>query len=281
MLKQEYETMRQVEDRHWWYSALRQMVLRDVQDLSIARPECNILDAGCGTGGMLSILQSARKGWHLHGIDASPEAVAFTKERGFSDTTVSCVNDLRFADNSQDIVLSLDVIYHEAVDETAALASLARVLKPGGALILNVAAFDILRGSHDIATHGARRYTPWRVKELVEKAGLTVQTQHCWNAWLFPVLLCVRLLSRLLPAADVSETRGDLSMVRPWINSALKRLAKADTQITRWLRLPIGTSVYVIARKPQYVLSPIHEPRRPHHRAVLATPAAAESGSHI
>ena len=281
MHKQEYETMRRVEDQHWWYSALRQMVLRDVQDLGGQCSECSILDAGCGTGGMLSILQSARRGWQLHGIDASPEAVSFTKERGFADTTVSCVNDLGFADNSQDIVLSLDVLYHAAVDETAALASLARVLKPGGALILNVAAFDILRGSHDIATHGARRYTPGRVRELVKKAGLTIQTQHCWNAWLFPVLLCVRLLSRLFPAADVSEARGDLSTVRPWINSTLKRLAKADTHITRWLRLPIGTSVYVIARKPQYVLSPIHEPRCPPNRAVPATPAAAESGSHL
>ena len=276
MLKQEYETMRQVEDRHWWYAALRQMVLRDVKTFSAGLSSFSILDAGCGTGGMLSILQSADKGWQLHGIDASPDAVAYTQGRGFQDVRVCCVNDLSFADDSQDLVLSLDLLYHEAVDETAALASLARVLKPGGTLLMNVAAFDILRGSHDIATHGARRYTPWRLKELVEKAGLTIQTQHCWNSWLFPVLLCVRLLSRILPAADVSETRGDLSMMRPWINSTLQKLAAADTRIARWLGLSIGTSVYVIARKPNSVKSQSHEPRLPHLRTSLGTPATAE-----
>lgn len=242
----QYDIMRQAEDHHWWYKALRGMVARDVVELSKGRARCRILDAGCGTGGMLHWLRAAGGPWELGGLDISPAAVEHTRARGFDHVEAGSVNAIPLADASQDIVLCLDVLYHVDVEPAMALAEMSRVLQPGGHIVLNLAAFDILRGSHDDVVHGARRYTPWAVRQLVQDAGFEVKSVHCWNAWLFPSLLVMRLLSRM----SRRQADGDLRQVDPTLNAVLTGIARADTMATRLLQCPIGTSVYVIASKP-------------------------------
>ena len=49
---------------------------------------------------------------------------------------------------------------HQAIrDDAPVLATLNRALKPGGALILNLVAFEFLRSPHDLAVHTRERYT--------------------------------------------------------------------------------------------------------------------------
>ena len=250
MLEHEYDIMRQVEDQHWWYAALRNMVVKDVRALLKGRNLGSILDAGCGTGGMLQRLHDADSAWQISGIDFSSQAVAYSQQRGLTDVRQGSVNGLPFDSESRDVIVSLDVLYHEGVNESAALAEFARVLKPGGSLILNLPAFEILRGSHDIAVHGARRYTPQRVAEILKQAGLNVEVLHCWNAFLFPPVLVARLLSRFTNKAEAGETKGDLVAPNPVLNAILTGIAAVDTRLTRLLSCLIGTSVYAVASKP-------------------------------
>ena len=250
MLQHEYDTMRQVEDAYWWYQVLRAAVTSDLRERFSASAQPRLLDAGCGTGGMLHALRVACPAWETTGIDASPFAVQHCHARGFAQVTQASVDEIPFPDESFDVVLSLDVLYHRDVSEKRAASEIARVVKPGGWIILNLQAFNILRGRHDVAVHGARRYTIRRVRELVESVRLKIEKIFYWNALLFLPLLGWRLLSRLNKRQDEAAVKGDLVQTGPRINAMLHSLGKCDFALCRALRLPFGTSVYTVARKP-------------------------------
>ncbi|MCE9517979.1 MAG: class I SAM-dependent methyltransferase [Verrucomicrobia bacterium] len=243
----EYALMRQVEDSYWWYIVLRESVAAEVASHLSGKSEACILDAGCGTGGMMEALRRENKSWQISGLDFSPQAIEHTRQRGFTNLTQGSVDALPFADATFDVVVSLDVLYFEGVNETKAMAEFQRVLKPGGALVLNLPAFDILRGEHDVAVKGVRRYTPARVRDLVKQCGLESERVHCWNLWLFVPILCWRLLSRLRQTA---EAKSDLSTPPAFLNSMLIMLARMDMALCRVISSPLGTSVQAVARKP-------------------------------
>lgn len=80
------------------------------------------------------------------------------------------VAGLPFADASFDTLFSCSVLEH-TVDPAAALREMARLLRPGGALILSVPFIYFLHG----APHDYFRFTPFAVKLLAEKNGLRVE----------------------------------------------------------------------------------------------------------
>lgn len=249
MLQHEYDTMRRVEDTYWWYQVLRTEVASDLSYRFGAGKPCRLLDAGCGTGGMLQTLREAHPEWEMTGLDVSAVAVEYCRERGFADVITGSVDAMPFSDASFDMALSLDVLYHKEVSEERAVSEIARVVKQGGYVILNLPAFDVLRGRHDVAVHGARRYTIQRVLKLLEPVGIRAETIFYWNAWLFVPLIAWRLLTRFGKPPEEIGTKGDLSQVPPPINALLTTLGRLDFAACRRLHPPCGTSVYTVARK--------------------------------
>lgn len=233
----QHEAMRAVEDEHWWYAVLRRQVLNA---LSQRLPrDAQILDAGCGTGGMMWQLPAR---WNCIGIDISPLAVDHTRARGLN-ARLGSVGDLPFESASFDAVLSLDVLYHAEVQPEQAMAEAARVLKPGYPLVLNVPAFDSLRGSHDQSVSGARRYNACQVQAMLERHNLRAEMIHYWNAWLFLPLLLRRLTSRM----NAGTAASDLFLPPRWLNRLLATVGHVDARVCRAFRLPIGTSVFAVA----------------------------------
>ena len=249
MLQHEYHTMRQVEDTYWWYQVLRLEVVKDVASRFPGPRTCKLLDAGCGTGGMLHALRETRPEWQITGLDFSPVAVDYCHERGFADVIRGSVDEMPFPNARFDVVVSLDVLYHRQVSQDRAVSETARVLKPGGLLILNLPAFDVLRGRHDVAVHGTRRYTVKRIRELLGPTRFKLETAFYWNAWLFFPLLTWRLLTRSLRPPPESETKSDLSTLPPRINALLSAIGRLDFMVCRLLHLPFGTSVYSVSRR--------------------------------
>lgn len=244
MDEREHDLLREVEDRHWWHRVLRWQVLRFLRELPSGS---RVLDAGCGTGGMLCHL--AR--FYTQGVDLSPHAVKLCHKRGLRLVSQASVHELPFPDSTFDAVLSLDVLYHAAVDENRALEEMRRVLKPGGLLLLNLPAFDCLRGAHDQAVCGARRYNPCHVRSLLESHSLSIEMIHFWNAWLFLPLLLWRHWSRVMPAKKPAGSNSDLRMNLGRLNSLLFGAGVIDAWFCRKFGLPFGTSIFAVARRIQ------------------------------
>lgn len=237
--------MRSVEDDLWWYSALRRHVVESIQP---PRPGFRLLDAGCGTGGMLARVRERFPEASLTGIDFSERALQLTAQRNAGVTLLPGSTDqLPFGDQEFDVVLSLDVIVLHGIDDEKALHEMHRVLRPGGTLIMNVAAFDFLRGSHDVATNMARRYTGWSLARLFRRAGFTIRNMSYWNMTFTPAVAAVRWLS--LAKAQRPDVRSDLKPIWPPLNAVLAAIAHAELAISRRISLPFGTSLFVIAGK--------------------------------
>lgn len=242
----EYELMRAVEDRHWWYAVLRSQVQHALAGRLPSKGW--LLDAGCGTGGMLEFLQGQSCDLNGTGVDAAEDAVRHCHQRGLSTVQLGSVEALPYADAAFDAVLSLDVLYHEGVIEKRALAEMGRVLRPNGLLVLNLPAFEGLRGGHDVAVSGARRYGAAQVRALLEHSSFIVETIHYWNAWLFLPLLAWRRLSRM-KKEQAAEGESDLKLTPCWMNSLLAGLGKLDAGLCRELGVPFGSSIFAVARK--------------------------------
>lgn len=243
MSPHEHDILREAEEQYWWYAVLHRLVLKELRALVPAGAQ--VLDAGCGTGGMLARLGR----WRAFGVDVSSAAIAHCQRRGLPRVTPADVNRLPFQDATFDAVLSLDVLYHQQVQEGHALAEMGRVLRPGGVMILNVPAFDCLRGEHDRAVCGTRRYKICHVRERLAAHSLEPVMTHYWNAWLFAPLWGWRAVSRLVSSSSDGPPRSDLRPLPEPANAFLKSLGTMDAQLCRRLNLPFGSSVFAVARR--------------------------------
>ncbi|MEM8753407.1 MAG: class I SAM-dependent methyltransferase [Pseudomonadota bacterium] len=99
------------------------------------------LDCGAGDGALsLALARVAPRGVSADAVDLSPRMLAEARRR-FAEagldaaTQVADVRDLPYLDGSFDVVMAAHLLEHLA-DPTAALAEMARVLRPGGLMIL-------------------------------------------------------------------------------------------------------------------------------------------------
>ena len=247
MRTDEYAAMYGVEDTHWWYVGMRH-----VADALLAaringqRGALDILDAGCGTGGNSAHLQSYGR---VTGVDVMAEAVGFARQRPGLRLALGSVDRLPFRDAAFDLALSNDVLCHLLVDDQAAASELARVLRPGGLLYLQLPAFDRLRSHHDAAVHTRHRYRATEVERLLRRAGLTPVRLTYANALLFPAAAAWRAAHKL--GNPEATEHSDVHPIAPVVNSALKTALRAEAALVRRWRLPFGLSVIALAEKPR------------------------------
>jgi len=245
---EEYRIMGEVEDRHWWYVGHHHLFLSILEEHCPGAARGRVLDAGCGTGGFMGRMRERFQPELLVGLDVSEEALRFCRERGLPDTRCCSIEEIPFSDGSFDLVLSFNVICHEAVsDDRGAVREMARVLGPGGWLLLNLPAFDILRGSHDAAVGGARRYRAPGVRRLLEDAGLQPVLLTYFNTTLFPLAVAWRLWSRRRASSE--EVRSDL-WAPAFLNGALVALLRMEERLALRRGLPFGVSLVALARCP-------------------------------
>ena len=245
MKPSEHDIMRSVEDHYWWYQALRQHVAGSIHP---PREQFSLLDAGCGSGGMLATLREKFPQAELTGIDASEHAIEICRERNTGARLLQAgVHDLPFPAAAFDFVLSLDVWTTAGVDDALAAHETHRVLRLGGTLILNLAAFEFLKGAHDEAVGANRRYSRPQVRTLLEGAGFVIERLTYWNFTFAPPIALVRWLSRRRLSRE--EPRSDFRPLPSFANRALKNVAALELSTSRHLSLPFGTSVLAVARK--------------------------------
>lgn len=233
-----YERFFAIEEDYWWSRWVRDMVGDHLPPLT---PATRVLDLGCGTG-VLS--RELRDRACVTSLDYVADALGYCRRRGLSRLVQGDGHALPFPNGSFDVVVAADTLEHLR-DDAAGARELRRMLAPGGLAIINVPAFQFLWGPHDVANHHFRRYSRGQLRRTLEAAGLRCSTLTYTNMVFFPPTLCVRWLKRLGSATDGGHEILDLSA---GMNRLLYTVLGWERRLVRYVNLPVGTSVFAVAR---------------------------------
>lgn len=245
MQAEEYRKMAGVEDLMWYYRALHRHILRSLRTrFQSGASAPDVLDAGCGTGGLLRRLQKAEPGWRLSGLDFSPLACELARERTGLDIAQGSITAMPFADGSFDAIVSCDVVC-QVGDANAALREFLRCLRPAGVVVLTMPAYQWMYSYHDREVANLRRYNRGEVNLLLRKAGFAVREDTYWNMFPFPLAVIRRKIFppktsesdvRLFPGPLEAVFNGLMCVEHGWLRAGF--------------RLPFGNSVLTVAQKP-------------------------------
>jgi len=239
----EYETMFRVEETHWWYRALHDLIFQTLEEELPDWRTKAILDAGCGTGAVLKRLGNPDK---TVGIDRSAEAIEFCRSRGLPNAREGDLMALPFSDDSFDAVICSSVIYHEWVkDVSVALRELRRVLRPGGILLLNVPAFSFLHSAHDVVVMTARRFRKPEIRRILTTNGFVIRRLTYWTTFLFPLAVLARTFGASKMGRDFpAEKKANRSVDR-----LFGAVMSFEIGLLRTVSLPFGVDLFAIAKK--------------------------------
>jgi hypothetical protein len=144
--------------------------------------------------------------------------------------------------------LSLDVIAHfQPGEETGAIRELARVLAPGGLLVMRTCALNLLRNRHSEFTSERQRFTREQLIRGVSDQGIRVIRCTYANSLLLPVAMAkfriIEPLFRMKPASGIRP-------MAKWLDRLLFGVLKLES---RWLgsrrNFPLGQSLILIGER--------------------------------
>ena len=227
----------------WWYRALHARVIDALRRRP--GPAGALLDAGCGTGGLLRRLVGL--GRPLAGLDFNPAAAARAAAKSGARTAAGDANRLPFADGAFAALTSCDMLCHRAVDPLTALAEFRLVLAPGGTMVLNLPAYQWLHSAHDARVHNDRRFNAAQARGLLAAAGFTAIEARYWNALLLPLMILQRKVLR----SDAAQDSSDVAPFPPWLDASLHGVTVIERAAGRiGLRYPAGGSILLVATRP-------------------------------
>ncbi len=246
--EQDYRTTYELEGHNWWFVGMRRISLALLGHRPNARPEDRgpILDVGCGTGIMLEHLESMGS---PTGLDFSATALDFCRQRGADRLVQGRGEQLPFADASFAAVTAFGVVEHIDADR-AAIEEWARVLRPGGDLVLLTSAYQWMWSGHDVSNHHTRRYVTKEIRQLLEDAGLRPTRVSYVNSLLFPPILAVRIVERLRRGSRPPAPHKDTGEVPAAVNRLLVWLLDLERRMIERRGLPFGVSIVASATKP-------------------------------
>lgn len=235
-----YQRMAADEDSHWWFRGRRAFLEKLLSSLDLPQ-SARLLEVGCGTGGNLALL---RQFGCLDAVEFDPSARATAQAKaGIAIGFCELPFRIDAAEGSYDLVALLDVLEH-IEDDVGSLKAVAAKARDDGRILLTVPAHPWLWSAHDDVHHHKRRYTRRSLKRAIAQAGLSLDAIGAFNTLLLPAALAQRAAKRLL-----ANTSADDRIPPAPLNAVLTRIFMLERHFLGRVPLPIGLSLYAVARK--------------------------------
>jgi SAM-dependent methyltransferase len=235
------------EPTHFWFRGFRSYFSSEILRIADGRRNLCILDCGCGTGYNMRVLLAPYG--RTFGFDLHADSIRRARV-GSRPLVRADMEHIPFASGTFDLVTSFDVV-QSVPDDRSAMRELARVLIPGGHLVLNVTALDFMRGDHSDVWGELRRYTPGRAARLLDHAGLEPVRISFLFGSLLPLMLAVRMVQRVERLWRTPRGDEDLAVPPAPINTLLTAIVQGEAALARRVPIPFGSSLMIVARKPR------------------------------
>lgn len=247
-----FQQLARVEDRHFWFQARNHLIFKISRKLvSALAPGYRVLEVGCGSGNVLRTLRQACPDGTVVGLELWFDGLRLAQGRSAGPLVQGDVRHCPFGKPFH-LIGMFDVLEH-VPEDLETLRALREALTPGGRLMLTVPAHQYLWSYFDQAAHHCRRYSSQEIRDRLVQAGFQVEFLSQFMTCIFPLVWLVRKLSswHQRPDSDDAKTLTVREFrVVPVMNGLLTALLKLETL---WLsgghRLPIGTSLIVVARR--------------------------------
>ena len=234
-----YDRMAELDERHWWYRARRGVISALIEREALPPRDGKLLEVGCGTGHNLPMLSAFGM---VDAIEIDEAARALAEKRLGRPIHGSRLPELSgIAEGHYDLIGAFDVIEH-VDDDHAAVASLAKRLKPGGKLVVTVPAHQWMWSAHDVVNHHKRRYSKAGLKALIDGSPLRLEKIGYLNSLLFPLAAAVRLAGK----AAGKDSSDDTLPPGP-VNWAFEKIFGLERHLVGRLPLPPGLSLFAVA----------------------------------
>lgn len=245
-----YELLSKAEKTHFWFRGRNTIIRKIIRSTYPGYRGKHILEVGCGTGYVLQELY--HMGFRVTGLDMHPQGLKYAKKRVPSAV---CVNGdlLTYVPSKKfDAIGIFDVVEH-IENDVEALQACARLLARDGRLFLTVPAREELRSIYDDISGHKRRYTKESLSAVVQKAGFRIRYIGYFGFFQYIPHL---FMKRFTLQTDSYSPPDTLSVLRRviWqpprlLNWLLERSFDLDMFFSRFITLPIGTSIIVSAQK--------------------------------
>jgi len=234
-----YEQMAELDQRHWWYRARREVLAALIRRLARPPRDARVLEIGCGTGHNLTMLGEFGRVDALE-LDEQARAVA-EKRLGRSVMSAPLPEIAGVPDAHYDLIGAFDVIEHIDHD-AAAIATISSKLKPGGKFVMTVPAHQWMWSAHDVVNHHKRRYSKRQLRRLIDDSPLRLEKVGYLNSLLFPLAVAERMSSKLR-----GKDNADIALPPAPLNKALERVFAAERHLIGRLPLSAGLSLFAVA----------------------------------
>lgn len=236
-----------LERSNWWFTARLEILRSHVQKLVGRRRDLRILNIGVATGATSVMLEEFGS---VKSVEYDETCFQFVKERLNIDIEQGSILELRFEDESYDLVCAFDVIEH-VEDDHLAVNEMKRVCKKNGHVFVTVPAFMSLWSQHDEVNHHYRRYKSAELKNLFGSDG-KIQLSSYFNFWMFIPAYTIRKLSNKFPQFFKRDGSGsDHSLFKlGFLNRLLHYLFLSENIVLKMgLLFPVGVSAMISWKK--------------------------------
>ena len=248
-----YQGLFAVEDRHFWFRGRNRIVAAFAAKYTgQLAPGFYVLEAGCGNGSVTRVLQDTCVKGNVIGADLFFEGLVNARDRGVKMVVQADMSRFPFGFGFS-LAGMFDVLEH-IPDDCGALRSVFNALSPGGRLLLSVPAHLSLWSYFDEVSCHCRRYELEGLRSKCQDAGFQIEYATEFMSFLYPLMKTQRRWKdfvRKRTGKNIEETAKDDLSINPLMNAVLDRVGRAETfLIGRGVRLPFGTSIFLVARKP-------------------------------
>lgn len=229
---------RELYERHWWFRAREELIIKFLRRNQPPGGWGTILDVGCGDG--LFFRELAQFG-DVEGIEVSADVIS--PDNPYRHRIHIGPFDKTFQpDKKYSLVLMLDVLEHLAEPVEALRIALSH-LQPNGSLLITVPAFKALWTSHDELNYHFTRYTKATFNRIAENAGMKTAESRYLFYWLFPVKLAVRGKESLF-----GSTPKIPGIPPSGLNRMLYWVSRLEEELLGRFPVPLGSSLLIFGR---------------------------------